>query len=164
MEAIVAADLGWGIGYQGRLLCPIRADLRRFRQLTLGKTVILGRKTLETFPGGRPLPERVNLILSRDLSLAVPGGQVFHGLDSLLAAAPKDSVVIGGESVYRALLPRCDRVHLTRILRRFPADAYFPVLSPENGWSLAEEEPVLEENGVEFQYLTYQRREGGEGL
>lgn len=159
MEAIAAADLDWGIGFQGRLLCPLRADLRRFRQLTLGRTVILGRKTLETFPGGRPLPERRNLILSRTPGLTVPGAEVYPDLDSLLADAPEDSVVIGGESVYRALLPRCGTVHLTRILRRFPADAWFPPLSEEEGWVLAGREPVLEENGVEFQYLTY-RREG----
>lgn len=159
MDAIVAADLDWGIGYEGRLLYHISADLRRFRRLTLGKAVILGRKTLETFPGGRPLPDRANLILSRDPHFSVPGAQVFHDLESLLAAATEDSVVIGGESVYRALLPQCDRVFLTRILAHSPADAWFPPLLEEDGWFLAESESVMEENGVRFQYLTYLRRE-----
>lgn len=157
MDAIAAVDLDWGIGLEGKLLYRISADLRRFRQLTLGKTVILGRKTLETFPGGRPLPGRTNLILSRRPAYSVPGAEVFPDLAALLAVAPEDSMVIGGESVYRALLPRCRRVFLTRVLTRSPADAYFPVLSEESGWRLAEEGPVEEENGLPFQYLTYLR-------
>lgn len=158
MFAVVNADLRWGIGMENRLLVAIRADLQRFRRLTEGKTVILGRKTLETFPGGRPLKHRRNLILSRDESYSVEGAEIFHDLPSLLAALPQDTqdvAVIGGESVYAALLPYCSRVLLTRTLEALPADRFFPDLDTLPGWSLASRSEVLEENGRRFQYIDY---------
>jgi len=159
VEAIVAADAHWGIGNNARLLCPIRADLRRFRQLTWGRTVILGRKTLSTFPGGRPLPGRTNLILSRRPGFSVDGAAVFSCLEDLLAAAPDDSIVIGGESVYNQLLDFCRFVYVTKILRTFPADAFFPNLDADPAWEPARTQPPLEENGVRFQYAAYRRKE-----
>lgn len=157
MNAIAAVDENWGIGCEGRLLCPIRADLRRFKALTTGHSVILGRKTLETFPGGRPLPDRANIVLSRDPELVIPGARVVHSVDEALALAGDDSFVIGGESVYRAFLPYCRRVYLTRILAAFPADAWFPDLTGLPGWRVTAQEEPLEENGVRFRYVTYER-------
>ena len=163
MFAVVNADLRWGIGMENQLLVTIRADLQRFRRLTEGKTVILGRKTLETFPGGRPLRNRRNLILSRDTSFCVEGAEVFHDLPSLLAALPEDTTdvaVIGGASVYAALLPYCDRVFLTRTLAELPADRFFPDLDALPDWKIAAQSEVMEENGLRFQYIDYvnQRR------
>lgn len=163
MFAVVNADLRWGIGMENRLLVTIRADLQRFRRLTEGKTVILGRKTLETFPGGRPLKNRRNLILSRDTSFCVAGAEAFHDLPSLLAALPEDTTdvaVIGGASVYAALLPYCDRVFLTRTLAELPADRFFPDLDALPDWKIAAQSEVMEENGLRFQYIDYvnQRR------
>ena len=157
MKAIVAVDRNWGIGKDGALLCPIRADLKRFKALTLGHPVILGRKTLQTFPGGRPLPGRRNLILSRDPAFQPEGAEVFRDLDALRRAAPADSMVIGGETVYRALLGDCDTVYVTRILASFEADAWFPDLDAHPAWAAVRWEEPLEENGVRFQYVTYQR-------
>lgn len=157
MKAIVAVDQAWAIGREGRLLCPISADLKRFKELTLGHPVILGRKTLSTFPGGRPLPGRRNLILSRSPGFRVEGAEVFADQEALLAAAPDDSIVIGGESIYRSLLDFCDTVYVTKILRSFPADAWFPDLDAAPDWSVAGTEPPLEEKGVAFQYVTYAR-------
>lgn len=159
MQAIVAVDENWAIGSGGQLLCPIRADLLRFKALTLGHPVILGRKTLATFPGGRPLPGRENLILSRDPGFTVEGARVFPSVPALLDHAPADSFVIGGQSVYAALLPHCHTVCLTRVRAAFPADAWFPALPVRDGWRVAEAQPPLTENGVTFQYITY-RREG----
>lgn len=158
MNAIVAVDEHWAIGNEGQLLERISADLRRFKALTTGHPVILGRKTLQTFPGGKPLPGRENLIMSTTMDAAPEGAKVFRTLDDLLAYAPADSFVIGGESVYRALLPYCDAVYLTRIHRSYPADAFFPDLDAAKEWEITASEGPLEEKGVEFSYLTYTKR------
>lgn len=160
MNAIVAVDEKWGIGRNGELLARISADLRRFKTLTTGHAVILGRKTLQTFPGGRPLPGRENLIMSTTMEEALAGAKVFHDLDSLLSYAPEDAFVIGGESVYRALLPRCGKIYVTRIHKTFEADAFFPDLDALGGWKPVEEEGPIEENGLGFSYVTYEREEG----
>lgn len=157
MNAIVAVDENWGIGKDGDQLCYISADLKRFKALTTGHPVILGRKTLATFPGGRPLKGRRNLVLSRDRELQIEGAEVYHDVESLLAQAPEDSFVIGGESVYRSLLERCDRVYVTKIMSTFPADTWFPNLDRDPAWRVAAEEEPLEEKGLSFQYVTYER-------
>lgn len=161
MNAVVAVDEKWGIGRNGELLVRISADLRRFKELTTGHAVILGRKTLGTFPGGRPLPNRENLILSTTMERAPEGARVFRTLDSLLACAPADAFVIGGESVYRALLPYCRRVFVTKIHRTFESDAHFPDLDALGGWRAAGAEGPFTENGVGFSYVTYEREEAG---
>ncbi len=158
MKAIVAVDENWAIGHEGELLCRISADLKRFKALTLGHPVILGRKTLATFPGGRPLPGRRNLILSRDPSFQVEGGEVFSDIPALLAAKTDDSIVIGGGSIYRELLVFCDLVYVTKVLSAFPADVRFPDLDAAPEWEAVEEGPVLEEKGLRFRYVTYRRR------
>jgi len=158
MNAIVAVDQGWGIGKNGDLLCHISADLKRFKALTMGHPVILGRKTLATFPGGRPLPGRRNLVLSRNPAFAVEGAEVYRDLPSLLARAPEDSFVIGGESVYRSLLEACETVYVTKIMSTFEADAFFPDLDADPAWEAAETGPMQEEKGLQFQYVTYRRK------
>lgn len=156
MNAIVAVDENWGIGYKGELLARISADLRRFKALTTGHAVILGRKTLQTFPGGEPLPGRENLIMSTTMDVAPEGAKVFRTLDEVLAYAPEDAFVIGGESVYRALLPHCHRVYVTKIHKAFPHDAVFPNLDALDGWKVVENGETLEENGLAFSYVTYE--------
>lgn len=157
MNLIVAVDENWAIGKGGDQLVYIRADLKRFKELTTGHPVILGRKTLATFPGGRPLKGRRNLILSATPGYRVEGAEVFADADSLLAAAPEDAFVIGGESVYRALLDRCDTAYVTKIQAAFPADRYFPDLDAHSDWEVVEQGDVLEEEGIRFQYVTYRR-------
>lgn len=157
MNAIVAVDENWGIGYKGELLARISADLRRFKALTTGHAVVLGRKTLQTFPGGRPLPGRKNLIMSTTMDAPPEGAKVFGTLDELLAYAPEDAFVIGGESVYRALLPYCRRVYVTKIHKAFPRDAVFPDLDALDGWRVTETGETLEENGLAFSYVTYEK-------
>ena len=154
MDAIVAVDARWGIGRDGGLLFRISADLRRFKALTMGHTVVMGRRTLESLPGGRGLPDRRNLVLTRDPDFTAPGAEVIHDL----AEVPEDAVVIGGESVYRQLLPRCSTVYLTRIFAAPQADAFFPDLSRDSAWTEAEQSETFTSGGVSFQYVTYRRK------
>ena len=160
MELIVNVTADWGIGLGDRLLVAIRADLRHFREYTLGKTVILGRKTLQTFPGGRPLKGRRNLILSANPALEVPGAEVVHGLGELFAAlAPEEeAVVIGGESVYRLLLPYCSRASVTKTAVQMPADRFFPNLDEMDNWQMETEGDLQEENGICFRFYDYVNR------
>ena len=157
MNTIVAVDENWAIGKDGDQLCYISTDLKRFKELTTGHPVILGRRTLATFPGGRPLKGRRNLILSRDPAFLPEGAEVFRDVESLLSQAPEDSFIIGGESVYKALLPYCDRVYVTKISRSFPADTWFPNLDEDPSWQVGREEPPLEDGGLSFRYVTYER-------
>ncbi len=157
MKLIVAVDRNWGIGYKNRLLAHISPDLKRFRALTAGHPVLLGRRTLETFPGGKPLPGRRNLILSATAGCAPEGAEVYSSLDAALKAAPEDTFVIGGESVYRALLPFCDTAYVTKILASFPADAFFPNLDQEPDWATAQTDAVMEYGDLQFQYVTYRK-------
>ena len=159
MDLIVAVDRNWAIGRGGDQLVYLPADLKRFRALTTGHPVILGRKTLATFPGGRPLKGRRNLVLSRDPAFAPEGAEVFRDLDSLRAAAPADAFVIGGGSVYAALLDACDTAYITKIDAAWPeADTFFPDLDKDPAWVVAEEGEPLEDGGFSFRYVTYRRR------
>jgi dihydrofolate reductase len=142
MKIIVAADKNWGIGNKGKLLVSIPEDMKFFRGTTTGHVIVMGRKTLESFPNGNPLPNRTNIVLTRDKSFAKKGVIVVHDLDELdeLLKEYKDEEVycIGGESVYRQLLDRCDEAFVTMIDFAYEADAYFPDLTKE-GWEMVGE-------------------------
>ena len=157
MNLIVAVDQNWAIGKGGDQLIYIPEDLKRFKALTTGHPVILGRKTLATFPGGRPLKGRDNLILSATSGYQVEGATVYPNIDALLAEAPEDAFVIGGESVYRALLSYCDTAYVTKIDAEFPADRYFPNLDEDPAWTVSEESDMMEQNDIKFKYVTYTR-------
>lgn len=157
MNVIVAVDENWGIGKDGDQLIYLSEDLKRFKALTMGHSLILGRKTMATFPGGRPLKGRRNLILSRNPDFAPQGGEVYHSLEDLLAHAPEDAFVIGGASVYQALLHRCDTAYVTKIQKRFPADCWFPNLDRDPAWRAEESPEELEQEGVFYRYVTYRR-------
>ena len=159
MQIIVNVTENWGIGREDRLLVSIPADLRRFRQLTEGHTVILGRKTLATFPGGRPLKNRRNLVLSRDPDFAPAGAEVYRSVPALLAACrglPDDDLwVIGGASLYEQLLPYCTAARVTKTACTLPADRFFPNLDALSGWTVSARSPVQESDGLAFQYVDY---------
>ena len=158
MNVIVAVDQNWAIGKDGDQLVYLSEDLKRFKSLTTGHPVILGRKTLATFPGGRPLKGRRNLILSRNTDFAPEGAEVFSDVETLRAAAPEDAFVIGGASVYRQLLPWCDTAYVTKIDRAFPADCHFPDLEQDPAWERTEESAPLEQDGIVYRYVTYRRK------
>lgn len=156
MTAIVCVSQNWGIGRDGALLFRISADLKRFKALTVGKTVILGRKTLDTFPGGKPLKDRRNIVLSRR-ELDIPGAEIAHSFEEAAALGGDDAIVIGGASVYMALLSRCDRVHVTKVDAAPDADSFFPDLDDNPDWRVASESEVFEENGLKFRFVDYIR-------
>lgn len=158
MNVIVAVDANWAIGKDGDQLCYIPADLKRFQALTTGHPVLLGRKTLATFPGGRPLKSRRNLILTADPTFAFEGAEVFHTLDEALAAAPSDTFVIGGESVYRQTLDQCGTAYVTKIHKAFDADRYFPDLDQDPVWEVVSEEGPFQHEDLTYTYVTYHRR------
>ena len=158
MNLIVAVDRNWAIGKDGDQLVYLSEDLKHFKALTTGHPVILGRKTLATFPGGRPLKGRRNMILSRSPGFAPEGAEVFQNLPALLEAAPEDAFVLGGASVYAALLDKCDAAYVTKIEASFPGpDCFFPNLDRLPQWHVTDEGPTLEEQGLRFRYVTYRR-------
>ena len=165
MKAIVAVDSHWGIGAQGGLLVHIPEDLKRFRRLTSGHPVVMGHGTFRSLPGGKPLPNRENMVLSRNDALRIEGVTVLHSLPQLFAhiAGREDALfVIGGEAVYRQLLPYCDTAYVTHVEGPgIPAaDVFFPdlldaALARDLGWQWK----VTEEEGPHlFQSLTYTYR------
>ena len=157
MQAIVAVSQSWGIGRDGQLLFRIRADLQRFKALTTGHTVVMGRKTLETLPGGRGLPDRRNLVLTRQENLTPDRAETVHSPEELLALADSDAFVIGGQEVYTRLLPYCTRVYVTRVFADVPADAFFPNLDKDPHWQIVSVGEPQEDAGLRFQYVEYRR-------
>ena len=160
MNAIVVADRSWAIGRDGGLLFSLPTDMKRFRSLTMGGAVILGRKTLESFPGGRPLPGRKNIVITRQKDLLVEGAAVVSSLAEALDAAgdtPPDQIwVIGGGSVYTALLSRCKRVYLTKVdAQAEDPDTFFPNLDKLHGWAVEHESEPITENGLTFRFVDY---------
>ena len=162
MNMIVAADEHWAIGYQNKLLVSIPNDHKHFREETTGKVVVLGRKTLETFPQGLPLPNRTNLILSGNPSYQVKDAKVVHSVEELLEELKKyrdeDIYIVGGESVYRAMLPYCDVVHVTRIDHTYQADAYFPNLEESGEWEITAESDEQTYFDITYTFVKYERK------
>ena len=159
MQAIVCVSENWGIGRDGQLLFHLPADLKRFRALTLGKTVVLGSRTLATFPGGKPLPDRRCVVLTRGAADSTPGAETAHTVKEALALAGDDAVVIGGASVYMLLLSRCDRVKVTKVYAAPKADSFFPNLDAHPDWRVESESEPMEENGLTFRYVDYVRKQ-----
>ena len=160
MNAIVVVDKNWAIGREGGLLFSLPTDMKRFRSLTLGGTVILGRKTLDSFPGGRPLPKRRNIVITRNVDFDREGCEIAASPQAALelAADTEDDKlwVIGGGSVYTALLPKCRRVYLTKVdAAAGNADTFFPNLDKLPGWKIEAVSEPVEENGVTYRFVDY---------
>lgn len=164
MNAIVAVDRNWGIGKNNDLLFSIPEDLKNFRNLTFGKNVICGRKTLISFPGQKPLPGRRHFVLTHSDLEESENLTVVHSLDELFSKIreiPEDDVfVIGGESIYRQLLPCCKKVFVTKIFASDPAaDVFFPDLDRESAFRVASAgEETLSRNGLKFAYFVYENQ------
>ena len=160
IRAILHADKNWGIGKNNSLMFSIPKDMKFFRETTLGKTVVMGGNTLRSFPAGKPLKNRTNIVLSR--GQVMDDCLVVSDLEALKAemrrrAETEDLYVIGGASVYQALLGKCDTAYITKIHKAYPADCWLPDLDADPNWTLAEESEPLEENGLIFHYATYKR-------
>ena len=162
MNMIVAVDNNWAIGNKGDLLARIPGDHRFFREVTTGNVVVLGRKTLETFPQGQPLKNRTNIILSTKADYKVKDAVVVHSTDELLQELKQyesDRVyIIGGESVYRELLPYCDTVHVTKIDHNYEADAYFPNLDEMPEWEITADSDEQTYFDLTYVFYKYERR------
>lgn len=162
MNLIVAVDKNWGIGCNNKLLVAIPSDMKFFRETTTGKVVVCGRKTLETFPGGRPLPKRTNIILSSKPDLQVKDAVVCHSVEEVLEELKKyedeDIYIIGGETVYRQFLPYCNVAHITKIDHAYEADAYFPNLDEMEEWEITADSEEHTYFDLEYQFLKYERK------
>ena len=162
MKAILAADKNWGIGYNNHLLVSIPSDMKFFRQTTTGKVVVMGRKTLESFPNGMPLKNRTHIVLTGNQNYQVKDAIVVHSEDELMEELKKyetdDIYVIGGESIYRLMLPYCDTAYVTKIDRAFQADTFFPNLDEMDEWEMTEESEEQTCFDLEFCFTKYERR------
>ena len=161
MRAIVCADKNWGIGYKNRLLVSIPSDMKFFRETTTGKVIVMGRKTLESFPNGMPLKNRINIVLTRDRNYEAKGAVIVHDEEELMNELGKYDTeriyIIGGESVYKMMLSYFDKIYVTKVDRAFQADTYFPNLDEMSEWKMTQESEEQTCFDLEFCFTTYER-------
>ena len=162
MNLIVNVDKNWAIGYKGKLLVSIPEDMKFFRSETMGKVVVLGRKTLETFPNGLPLKNRTNIVLTRNPDFEVKGAVICHSVEEVLEQVseypPEDVYIIGGDTIYKQFLPYCDVAHVTRMDHVFEADAWFPNLEEDPEWVLTGQSEEKTYFDLEFTFNKYERK------
>ena len=158
MEAIVAVYSDWGIGCCGTQIVVVSEDRKHFRNVTAGAAVIVGRKTLADFPGGKPLKNRTNIVITSQ-DIEIEGAIVVHSVEEALAEAAKTErcLCIGGESIYRQMFPYIDKVHVTKIEARPESDAFFPDLDADNNWRITDPGEEKEENGLKYRFMVYER-------
>lgn len=162
MNLIAAVDENWAIGNKNELLVRIPNDQKFFREETTGKVVVLGRKTMETFPGGKPLKNRTNIVLSTRTDYEVEGAIVVHSVEELLEElknySDEDVYIIGGESIYRQMLPYCNVAHITKIDMAYDADAYHPNLDEDSAWQITacSDEQVYFD--LTYHFVKYERK------
>lgn len=161
MNVIVAVDKNWAIGKDNKLLVSIPQDMKFFRQTTLGKVVVMGRKTLESFPNGLPLKQRTNIVITRDKNYSVKDAVIVHSVEEALKELEKypseDIYVIGGDSIYRQMLPHCDVAHVTKINHAYEADTFFPNLDEKKEWlvtGVSDEQTYFD---LEYEFVKYER-------
>ena len=161
MNLIVAVDKNWAIGNENKLLVSIPQDMKFFRETTMGKVVVMGRKTLESFPGGQPLKKRTNIVLTRDKNYQVKDAIVVNTVDELLQELKKydeeEIYVIGGESIYRQMLPYCKVAHVTKINHAYEADTYFPNLDEKDEWVVTGVSDEQTYFNLEYEFVRYER-------
>lgn len=162
MIAVLSADKNWGIGLKGDLLVRIPNDMKNFRKITTGNVIVMGRKTLESFPNGAVLPNRVNIVMTKNPAYKAKGAVIVHSeaelMEELKNYPDMQVYVIGGESIYRQLLPYCDEAYVTRIDYSYQADRYFPNLDEMEDWELAEEGEEQTFFDIEYYFNIYKRK------
>lgn len=161
MNLIVAVDKNWAIGNQNKLLVSIPADMKFFRETTMDKVVVMGRKTLESFPNGLPLKKRTNIVITKDKNYQVKDAIVVHSVEEAVEELKKYSeeeiYVIGGESIYRQMLPYCKVAHVTKINHAYEADTFFPNLDEMEDWKvtgISDEQTYFD---LEYEFVRYER-------
>lgn len=160
MNLIVAVDGNWAIGNNGDLLCKNPIDMKFFKETTTGKVVIMGRKTLESFPKQKPLPNRTNIVLSRNNK--IDGCIVVNSIDELFIKVKNydddDLFVIGGGQIYKELLPYCKKAYVTKMKNIFEADTYFPNLDELDNWEIVDKSEDLKYENIEFNFFVYKNK------
>ena len=163
MNLIVAVDKNWGIGFRNKLLVSIPEDMKFFRSQTNGKVIVMGRKTLESFPNGLPLKNRTNIVLTKNPDYQVKGAVICHSVEESLKELKKypteDIYVIGGDSVYKQFLPYCNVAHITRVDHAYEADTYFPDIEKLPEWRLTGESEEKTHFDLEFTFCRYEKQE-----
>lgn len=161
MNLIVAVDKNWAIGCNNQLLVSIPSDMKFFRETTTGKVVVMGRKTLESFPGGQPLKKRTNIVITSNPTYKVKDAVVVSGIEEAVEELKKykegDIYVIGGESIYRQMLPYCKTAYVTKIDHAYAADTFFPNLDEMEDWKLtgiSDEQTYFD---LEYVFARYER-------
>lgn len=161
MNLIAAVDENWAIGKNNQLLVSIPADMKFFRTTTTGKVVVMGRKTLESFPNGLPLKNRTNIVLTHDKSYKVKDAIIVYSMEELREELKKydtdDIYVLGGESIYRQLVDECDVAHITKIDFAYDADAYFPNLDEKPDWELTADSEEQTYFDLIYHFLKYEK-------
>lgn len=161
MNLIVAVDKNWAIGYKGDLLVKIPSDQRFFRLQTTNKAIIMGRKTLESMPGGQVLPNRLNVVITSQKNYKVKDAIVVHSIKEALEAVKEykkeDIYVIGGETIYKQMLDECTVAHVTKIDYEYNADTFFPNLDEMSNWELVGSSEEQTYNDLEYVFSEYRR-------
>lgn len=161
MKLIVNVSKNWAIGRDNKLLFHLSQDMKFFKANTVGKTVVMGRKTLDSLPGGKPLPNRTNIVLTRNTDFVRDGVVVCNTIEDMLSSITDtdDVIVMGGESLYRSLLPYCTVALVTKVDATIDgADAYMVNLDDDPDWEIAEESDVMNEKSLDFKFVTYKRK------
>ncbi|NLJ41128.1 MAG: dihydrofolate reductase [Clostridiales bacterium] len=159
MKAISSADINWGIGYKGQLLKRVPRDMQFFKEMTLGKVVVMGKGTFLSLPNKQPLKDRTNIILSKSAQYNIEGLVICRSISGLFKELekypPDDIFIIGGESIFTQLLPFCSESYITRFEKGFLADRHFPNLDMFDNWVLAEESEGFHYEDFGFRFLKY---------
>lgn len=161
MNLIAAVDKNWAIGNKNKLLVSIPEDMKFFRETTMGKVVVMGRKTLESFPNGLPLKNRINIVLTWNHEYRVKDAIIVHSEEELYQELEKynssDIYVIGGESIYKMMADKCDTAHITKIDYAYDADTYFPNLDEDPSWQITADSEEQTYFDLEFHFLKYEK-------
>ncbi len=163
MNLIACVDSNWGIGYNNQLLVRIPSDQKFFRQTTTGKVIVLGRKTLDSFPGGKPLKDRTNIVITTMKNPEQRADEIYADsiekcLEILKEYKDEDIFICGGASIYKQFLPYCDTAYITKVEREFSADSFFPDLDKDDEWEMTEESEEQTYFDNTFYFTTYRRK------
>lgn len=161
MNLIVVVDRKWGIGNKGKLLARLPKDQKFFREKTINKVVVMGRKTYESFPSKQPLKDRRNIVLTRNRAFSPEGVETAHSKEEILKILKdndlNDVFIIGGEEIYRLFLKECDKAIITKIDGSFDADAHFPNLDMDPNWERVNKSETINDNGYDISFNEYIR-------
>lgn len=162
MNLITAVDEKWGIGKDGGLLANLPGDMKYFREKTTGKIVVMGRSTLESLPGKKPLPKRINVVLTRQEDYKAEGAIIVHDMEELMYEVnkyvPDEVMIMGGASVYNELMEQCDTLYITKIYHDFDADKHIRNVDEMKQFKVVWKSEMMEENGYKYQFFEYKRK------